>query len=276
LPLVAATPTRRENYVLNPDELRPPSSSSKKIAARSLNRNRVADRVARDLAVQLLEAGLPEGTRLPPEQELCNSMACSRTSIRSALRVLESWGLITIQNGRDGGPIVRYPKASDLQDTLSILIYCERATLMDVLVARRAIDPIIAAEAAAHATPEHITRIDAALARMRAATAQRESLDATAELQRVLAEASGLVVLGLFLRLLTTFGEESRLQRIPFNKEWKQHVIHTFERIRDAIAAHDSDAARAEMVLHRRNSEQHWHENGEAFLRIPFGPFEFS
>jgi DNA-binding FadR family transcriptional regulator len=228
------------------------------------------------MAVQLLEERLPEGTRLPPEQELCATMGCSRTSMRSALRLLESWGLITIQTGREGGPVVRHPRAADLQDTLSILISCERATLKDLLVARRAIDPIIAAEAASNATPEHIDQLDAALKRMRKSVAQRESLAATAEYQRVLADASGLVVLGLFLRILTSFGEDSHLQRIPFEKEWKQRIITSFERIRDAIAEHNSDGARAEMVLHRQDSERHWHLNAELLLKMPLGPFEFS
>lgn len=50
-----------------------------------------------------------------------------------------------------------------MRDMLSILISCEKATLQDVLVARRAIDPIIAAEAASNATPAHIDKLDGAL-----------------------------------------------------------------------------------------------------------------
>ena len=262
--------------MLNTDEFRPPSASSRMTAGRSANRNRVGYRVAKDMAVHLLEAQLPEGTRLPPEQELCATMGCSRTSIRSALRLLESWGLITIQTGREGGPVVRHPRASDLQDTLSILINRERATLKDVLIARRAIDPIIAAEAASNASSEQVGQLDAALKRMKASATQRESLAATSEFQRVLADASGLVILGLFLQILSSFGGESHLQRIPFEKEWKQRVINSFERIRDAIAEHNSDGARAEMVLHRQDSERHWRENAEPLLHMPLGPFEFS
>ena len=262
--------------MLNLSELRPPSTASRQTATRSLKRNRVADRVARELALTIVEAKLPEGTRLPPEEELCSAMGCSRTSMRSALRLLESWGLVTIQTGRDGGPVVRYPRVDDLKETISILIHSEHATLWDVLVARRAIDPIIAAEAAVNAAPEHVERMDAILTHMREAPlTQRGFLLATAEFQGVLADASKLVVLGLFLRILSAFGEGSPLQRLPLAEKHASDVLTSFSRIRDAIAEHDAESARAEMLLLRRESERHWEQNGQALLHVPLGPFEF-
>ncbi len=263
--------------MLNLDEVRPSSSTSRQTATRSLNRNRVANRVAQEIALTLLDARLPEGTRLPPEEELRRTMGCSRTGLRSALRLLESWGLITIQTGRDGGPVVRYPRVDDLKETMSVLIHSEHATLADVLVARRAIDPIIAAEAATNATPSHIDQIDTILKKMQEPTlTQRGFLLATAEFQGVLADASRLVILGLFLRILTSFGEGSFMQRIPRDEQYTRHILASFGRIRDAIAEHDAESARAEMVLHRKESERHWHLQGEALLHVPLGPFEFS
>jgi GntR family transcriptional regulator, transcriptional repressor for pyruvate dehydrogenase complex len=262
--------------VLNLSELRPPSPASRQTATRSLNHNRVADRVARELALTILDARLPEGTRLPPEEELCAAMGCSRTSMRSGLRLLESWGLISIQTGRDGGPVVRYPRVDDLKEMVSILIHSEHATLWDVLVARRAIDPIVAAEAATNATPEHIERMDAILRRMRETPlTQRGFLLASAEFQSALADASKLIVLGLFLRLLSAFGESSLLQRLPPDEQYTSDVVASFGRIRDAIADHDVESARAGMILHRRESERHWQLKGEALLHVPLGPFEF-
>ena len=263
--------------MLNLAEVRPPSSTSRQTATRSLNRNRVANRMAQEIALTILDARLPEGTRLPPEQELCSTMGCSRTGLRSALRLLESWGLITIQTGRNGGPVVRYPRVDDLKDTMSILIHSEHATLADVLVARRAIDPIIAAEAATNATPSHTDQIDAILKKMQEPTlTQRGLLLATAEFQGVLADASRLVILGLFLRILTSFSGGSLLQRIPVDEQYTRQILVSYGRIRDAIAEHDAESARAEMVLHRRQSERHWQLQGETLLHVPLGPFEFS
>lgn len=262
--------------MLNIDEVRPPSLMSRQAATRVVNRNRVADRVARQIAQSLLEARLPEGTRLPPESELCTTMGCSRTGLRSALHLLESWGLVAIQTGRNGGPVVRYPGVSDLKETMSVLFHSERATLADILMTRRAIDPIIAAAAAAHVTPEHLARIDAILERIKLPTlTQRDFLLATAEYQAVIADASKLVILGIFLRTLTSFGEGSVLQRLPFDADYAQQVRSALSRIRDALAAHDPERAGAEMLILRHESEQHWQSQGEPLLNMPLRPFEF-
>jgi GntR family transcriptional repressor for pyruvate dehydrogenase complex len=259
--------------VLNQDDLRPPSSASRRLVGGALNRNRVAHRLAREIAIFLLESELPEGTRLPSEQELCTTLGTSRTGLRSALRLLESWGLITIQTGREGGPVVRRPGVSDLQDTMSVLIHSEQATLMDVLVARRAIDPIIAGEAAKNATFENIEQLNGILKRMQVPNiTQREFLHTTAEFQGVLADASKVVILGLFLRVLLSFGEQSFLQQIPLDREYMGDVISCLERIRDALAEHDSESARAETALLRRKSERHWETHGEALLTVPLRP----
>ena len=262
--------------MLNIDEVRPPSPMSLQVATRVVNRNRVADRVARQIAQSIFESQLPEGTRLPPELELCATMGCSRTGLRSALRLLESWGLVVIQAGRNGGPVVRYPGVADLNDTMSVLFYAERATLADILVTRRAIDPIIAAAAATNATAEHLERLDAILECIKvSALTQRDFLLATVEYHAALAEASRLVILGLFLRTLTSFGEGSVLQRLPFDDDYAQRVITALTRIRDAMAAHDSERASAEMLILRHESERHWQLHGESVLNVPLRPFEF-
>ena len=262
--------------MLDTSAVRPPNVESRRTAAGAFNRDRVAYRVAREMAIWILDSGLPEGSRLPPEMELCTALGASRTGVRSALRILESWGLIAIQTGRYGGPVVRHPRVSDLTDTLSILIHSEHATLMDVLTARRAIDPIIAAEAAERATPDDLKSLDEAIGRLRRASlTQRDFLAATSQFQSVLADASHLVILGLLLRILASFGETALMQRVPHDDEWRQHVLASFEKIHEAVARHDREAARATMLLLRMESDRHWQERGAALLQVPLEPFEF-
>jgi hypothetical protein len=84
-----------------------------------------------------------------------------------------------------------------------------------------------------------------------------------------------LVILGIFLRTLTSFGEGSMLQRLPFDADYAQRVLRAMSRIRDALAAHDSERARAEMLILRHESEHHWQLQGELVLKMPLRPFEF-
>ena len=240
-----------------------------------MNRDRVAYRVAREIATWLLEAGLPDGTKLPPEQELCASLGLSRMGLRSALRLLESWGLVTIQAGRNGGPVVRSPRVGDLRDMLSILIHAENATITDVLVARRVIAPIVTAAAALNAKPEHLEQLGLILDRIRRPTiSQRELLLATAEFQTVLADASEMVILGLFLKILVSFGEMSMVQQLPIDEDWRRQVLTSFERIHRAVSEHDEEGARAAMALHRSESDRFWNTR-DALAHVPLGPFEF-
>jgi GntR family transcriptional regulator, transcriptional repressor for pyruvate dehydrogenase complex len=261
--------------VLSEAEVRPPSSESRRAAASPMNRDRVAYRVARDIATWLLDAGLPDGTRLPPEQDLCAKLGLSRMGLRSALRLLESWGLVTIQTGRNGGPVVRSPQVGDLKDTLSLLIHVERATISDVLVARRVIAPIVTAAAAVNATPQQSDDLALILDRIRKPNiTQRELLSATSEFQTVLSDASRMAILGLFLKILVSFGELSMMQRLPIDEEWRQQVLTSFERIHRAVSEHDEEGARAAMALHRSESDRFWNTR-ESLAHVPLGPFEF-
>ena len=65
--------------------------------------------VAGQLRDRILSGELQVGDRLPPEDELTEVFGVARTTLREALRVLESQGLITIRRGRGGGPVVTHP-----------------------------------------------------------------------------------------------------------------------------------------------------------------------
>jgi DNA-binding FadR family transcriptional regulator len=165
---------------------------------------------------------------------------------------------------------------TDLQDAMSILIHSEHATFLDVLVARRAVDPIIAGEAAAKATTELVQDLDSIVERLnRPSLTQREFLAGSTDFHGALVSAANLVILGLFLKILTSFGEGSLFQSLALDEEYRSQMVASFLRIRDAVADRDSDTATAEMVLHRKMSEDHWLQKGEAFLRSPLSPFQF-
>ena len=65
----------------------------------------VADKIRR----QIVAGDLAEGERLPPEDDLTAQFGVARTTLREALRVLESQGLLAIRRGRGGGPVVTHP-----------------------------------------------------------------------------------------------------------------------------------------------------------------------
>ena len=68
---------------------------------------KASDVLAARLREMILSSGLAEGTPLPTERELVTQSGLSRASVREALRVLETEGLVVTRAGRDGGSQVR-------------------------------------------------------------------------------------------------------------------------------------------------------------------------
>ncbi len=108
---------------------------------------------------QLIAAGrLKSGDRLPPERDLAEKFVVSRTSVREALRALESRGLIEIRAG--DGAFVRDISVETLIEPLALVILPHREAVGELFEARRLLEPAIATLAARRATPEEIAEME--------------------------------------------------------------------------------------------------------------------
>jgi len=82
---------------------------------------KTSERIARDIASHIVDNKLAPGTMLPTEREMIESMGVGRTTLREALRLLETRGVLTIKSGPRGGPVVRRPRPSDLSEALTCI-----------------------------------------------------------------------------------------------------------------------------------------------------------
>ena len=64
-----------------------------------LDRLPLAEKVARALHQQLLDARVPDGAKLPTEAALQNRFGVSRTTIRASMGILKTLGIVTIRQG---------------------------------------------------------------------------------------------------------------------------------------------------------------------------------
>jgi GntR family transcriptional repressor for pyruvate dehydrogenase complex len=238
--------------------------------------SRASERVANELACTLLHARFPEGTVLSPEGELMKALGCSRTALRGALRLLEGWGLISVQPGRNGGPVTRRPRSADLRPPLATLIHSREASLADLLTARRAIDPLIAAEAATHRTEEQAILLRSTITTAYEGIGSRDVFaTANATFHRVLAEAAGLVVLGAFLSALTSIGDGTVHRITPNNEERRLRVIRAHEKVVEAIERSDPRDAETAMLAYQLEAEVFFRQFAPHLVDTPLRPLAF-
>jgi DNA-binding FadR family transcriptional regulator len=79
---------------------------------------RLHEAIASAIEEQIITGELKPGDTLPSESELMQQLGAGRYSVREALRVLETNGLITVRHGSRKGPIVTRPSGTLVSDFL--------------------------------------------------------------------------------------------------------------------------------------------------------------
>jgi DNA-binding FadR family transcriptional regulator len=110
-----------------------------------LRQPRLAEMVADVLRKRILSGELADGSLLPKQEELIEGFNVSKPSIREALRILETEGLITVQRGNVGGAVVHVPQTSSAAYMLGLVLQSKRVSLRDVGAAIKHIEPVCAA-----------------------------------------------------------------------------------------------------------------------------------
>ena len=115
---------------------------------------RIYEEIVRQIRLLIADGHLKSGDRLPPERDLAERFRVSRTSVREAMRALESRGLIGIRPGE--GAFVREVSVEALIEPLALVILAQRETIADLYEARRLLEPPIAGLAARRASAEEV------------------------------------------------------------------------------------------------------------------------
>ncbi|MDW3214605.1 MAG: GntR family transcriptional regulator [Ilumatobacteraceae bacterium] len=100
-----------------------------------LRQPRLADLVARSLRERIVDGDLEDGATLPTLDRLVTEFNVSAPSVREALRILESEGLITVRRGNVGGAVVHRPTAEGAAFTLGLVLQSRSVDIADVAVA---------------------------------------------------------------------------------------------------------------------------------------------
>lgn len=126
----------------------PENSAFDAIAPGPVRRANTYDLIANSVIELVREGRLKPGDALPPERELVDRFGAGRSSVREAMRVLESRGLVT---GERGSFRVADPTEA-LSSSFQLLMQITRGRIGDLLELRRMIEVETAGNAALHRT----------------------------------------------------------------------------------------------------------------------------
>jgi DNA-binding FadR family transcriptional regulator len=110
-----------------------------------LRQPRLAELVARELRDRITSGAMREGDILPKLEELLAEFNVSKPSLREALRILETEGLITVRRGNMGGAVVHAPGTRDAGYMIGLVLESRNVDIRDLAGAIKQFEPTCAA-----------------------------------------------------------------------------------------------------------------------------------
>jgi GntR family transcriptional repressor for pyruvate dehydrogenase complex len=220
----------------------------------AIKKTRIHEEVFSQIHELIREGRFKARDQLPSERELAETFKVSRTSVREALRTLESQGLIVSRTGT-GNFVVDLPVEA-LVGPLARMLIDEKTALADVFELRKLIEPHIAALAAERATERDIAQLKKIVAKQKEAVSRGETgVDADAELHLCISRATQNQALQKLVSGLMEMLSRSREESLQTDQR-RASSIATHRRIVGAIEKHDRSKARSEMLRHIEQVEE--------------------
>ncbi|AFM25910.1 FadR/GntR family transcriptional regulator [Desulfomonile tiedjei] len=125
-----------------------------------LKSRKYAAEVAAQIKRTIFDGTYGPGDKLPSESQLAQVFEVSTVSIRQAIRVLESSGLVCTKRGAEGGVFVAEADTLAVSTYLSDMLQLKRVRLGDLTMARLIFEPEIASVAAEVWKGDELTELE--------------------------------------------------------------------------------------------------------------------
>ncbi|HIJ82000.1 MAG TPA: FadR family transcriptional regulator [Desulfuromonadales bacterium] len=219
---------------------------------------KVSSQIADQIRASILAGEFSPGDKLPPERELAEMFSVSRPSVREALNVLSSAGMVTSYQG--GGTVVMSLVEPVTASPLGELIRIQKERALDVIEVRKCMESWTAYYAAQRSLPEDLRHMEEVINGMKSNLEKllpSEDLDANFHI--LIARATHNIV---WLHLMQSlFDAMKEFQQGVWRAVYLtgedhhllcQHHVSIFEAIRNR----DAEAAREAMMLHLTFAER--------------------
>jgi DNA-binding FadR family transcriptional regulator len=208
----------------------------------------MAEVVGRKLRRVIVGGQLRGGDFLPTEAQLMSEFKVSRATLREALRVLESDGLIEVRRGARSGARVCVPGPETVPRPAALLLQTSHATIIDVMVASACIEATAARLLAKQGTPQAFVELQEILTHeMPAAWASRSLAETVKRFHRRIVELTGNATLTMFAGLVREILERHAAELIRKSpnvlKSQYDELVCSYHHLLDLMREGDGDEA---------------------------------
>lgn len=229
----------------------------------SISNKKVYEEVIEQIQKNIIDGDLKKGDRLPSERELSELMNISRTSIREALRVLESMGVVESIHG-EGNFICSNTEKSLLQP-LSMMFKLNNGKYQDIFELRKVLEVENARLAAIRATDMDCRELLTIVEEMEAESKGENRNEILVELDKrfhnkVASMSKNCLIESLFntaSMLFERFIEDARYEIIQNDMADKFLLSQHYEICNGIIKKNEEEALKA-MEAHMRYVEENF------------------
>lgn len=219
---------------------------------KQIKNNKVYEQVIEQIRQMIYEGELKKGDRLPSERELKKQLGVSRASIREAFSALEMIGLIESRPGE--GTFIRDSFDEDIFNPLSLILLLNDNVAEELLELRKVLEIDCVKLAAERATEAEIKELQSYIEDLLSSSGyEEESIKADKMFHYTIARASGNKVLLFFMRSISEamdFHIKNTRTKLVSKEETMTDFARQHQQIFNALKAHDSEQAAAEMKNH--------------------------
>ena len=124
---------------------------------RAIRKTRIPEEIVGQISQLVSDGVLNPGDKLPPERELAQQMNVSRASVREAMRLLDTTGVVVVRPG--AGTFIAEDSIQAIVDAVSSLKSDDNAPIRDTFEMRLLLEPHVASLAAERAGENDILRM---------------------------------------------------------------------------------------------------------------------
>lgn len=206
----------------------------------TVTRTRTYEKVVEQIRERILDGRLGAGTHLPNEREFAKQLGCSRTSLREALRILESQGILDIRvgGGPDGGAVITSSPRSSMGATLELQLALGQYSYDEIVDTRIALEAWSCSQASALADQAIHDELNGILTAMEDLSIDvREFNRLDIEFHSCIARAADNSLTRDFMQIIRLAIHKQITDAYSALPDWRHRVISVKEEHREILAA---------------------------------------